>query len=151
MVVEGPDASGKTDLVTSISSIAKGDPVSESLKSNELGELFQAVRDKNYLQIRLEGAEGADSIPMSILKELIATESKKGVLPGQPLLIMWDDIDASLQLSLHQQTNHEFLEEMHRPLGIYENLTFVCSVTASSGGGSEIIGTSAGPEHFLQL
>jgi hypothetical protein len=99
----------------------------------------------------MEGAEEGNSVPTSILRKLITTLLEKGLKPGQPLLIMWDNIDMCLESSLHQYESRKFLEEIHRPLEIYEHLTFLCTVTANPGGGSEIIGTSAGPDHFLQL
>jgi hypothetical protein len=151
MVIEGPDASGKTDLLTLVSHIAEDSSVIKSLPDQKLRELGKMVREKSYLQIRLEDAEEGNSIPLSIFKKLIATLSEKGILPGQPLLIMWDNIDRCLGSSLHQDPSRKFLEEMHRPLEIYEHLTFLCTVTAAPGGGSETLGTSAGPDHFLQL
>ncbi len=151
LVIEGPDASGKTDLLTLVSDIAEDASAIQNLPEKELRDLGQLVHARRYLQIRLEDAEEGGSIPMSIFKQLITTTLKNGVLPGQPLLIMWDNIDRCLELSLHQYPNRKFLEEMHRPLEIYEHLTFLCTVTATPGGGSETLGTSAGPDHFLQL
>ena len=151
LVIEGPDSSGKTDLLTLVSHIAEDASEIKNLPTQELRKLGQMVHEKSYLQICLEDAEEGNSIPTSIFKKLIATLSEKGVLPGQPLLIMWDNIDMSLESSLHQYSSRKFLEEMHRPFDMYEHLTFICTVTATSGGGSEILGTSAGPDHFLQL
>ena len=151
LVAEGPDASGKTDLLTLVSHIAEDASEIMNLPTQELRKLGQMVREKSYLQICLEDAEEGNSIPMSIFKKLVTTISEKGVLPGQPLLIMWDNIDMSLESSLHQYSSRKFLEEIHRPLEIYEHLTFICTVTTNQGGGSEILGTSAGPDHFLQL
>ena len=151
LVIEGPDASGKTDLLTLVSHIAEDASAIKSLPDQELRKLGQFVREKSYLQIRLEDAEEGNSIPLSMFKNIISTISDKGVLPGQPLLIMWDNIDRCLESSLHQDPSRKFLEEIHRPLEIYEHLTFLCTVSAPPGGGSEILGTSAGPDHFLQL
>lgn len=109
------------------------------------------MEKRQIILLCLEDAEEGNSIPTSIFKKLIATISEKGILPGQPLLIMWDNIDMSLASSLYPDPSRKFLEEMHRPLEIYEHLTFLCTVTANPGGGSEILGTSAGPDHFLQL
>ena len=151
LVIEGPDASGKTDLLTLVSAVAEDASAIQKLPDQELSDLGKLVRARNYLQICLEDAEEGDSIPLSIFKKLITTISEKGVLPEQPLLIMWDNIDRCLESSLHQYASRKFLEEIHRPLEIYENLTFLCTVTAPPGGGSEILSTSAGPDHFLQL
>ncbi len=151
MVIEGPDASGKTDLLTLISHIAEDSSIIKSLPDQELREFGKIIREKSYLQIRLEDAEEGNSIPLSIFKKLITTISEKGILPGQPLLIMWDDIDRCLRSSLYQDSSRNFLEEIHRPLEIYEHLTFLCTVTAVPGIGSETLGTSAGLDHFLQL
>ena len=99
----------------------------------------------------MEDAEEGDSIPLSMFKKIITTISEKGVLSGHPLLIIWDNIDRCLESPLHHYSSQKFLEEIHRPLGIYEYLTFLCTVTAAPGGGSDVLGTSAGPDHFLQL
>jgi energy-coupling factor transporter ATP-binding protein EcfA2 len=151
LVIEGPDASGKTDLLTLVSHVAEDAEAINGLPNHELRELGQLVHAKRYLQICLEDAEKGKGVPLSMFEKLIATISEKGLLPGQPLLVMWDNIDRSLESSLNNYSSRKFLEEMHRPLDMYEHLTFLCTVTASVGGGSDIIGTSAGPDHFLQL
>lgn len=151
LVIEGPDASGKTDLMALVSHVAEDASAIQNLPDQELRDLGQLVHERKYLQFRLEDDEEGNSIPLSIFKKLIATISEKGVLPRQPLLIMWDNIDRCLESPLHQYPSRKFLEEIHRPLEIYEHLTFLCTVTAATGGGSDVLGMSAGPDHFLQL
>jgi Cdc6-like AAA superfamily ATPase len=151
LVIEGPDGSGKTYLLSLISHVAEDVSAVQNLPDKEFQHLGQLVNAKNYFQVILEDGEEGDSIPMSIFKKLIAAISKKGILPGQPLLIMWDNIEMALESSLNQYPSRKFLEEIHRPLEIYQYLTFLCTVTADPGCGSNVLGISAGPDHFLQL
>jgi energy-coupling factor transporter ATP-binding protein EcfA2 len=150
LVIEGPDASGKTDLLTAISYIVNHAAAISELP-NGFNGISQIVHEKRYLRICLEDTEEGNSIPMSILSKLVTTLSEKGLKSGQPILIMWDNIDMCLESPLHQHESRKFLEEIHRSLGMYEHLTFICTVTADDGAGSEILGISAGPEHFLKL
>jgi hypothetical protein len=73
-----------------------------------------------------------------------------GAPKNHRLLILWDDIDKALKIG-DEDANKHFLEEIHRPLKLYEQLTFLCSVTSIRGNAKEILGISAGAGHFIKL
>ena len=152
LVIEGPDASGKTDLINLVREITENKSTILELHDEETRRLGQMVYARRYLKIALEDAsEGYHSIPTRMLGKLVDAVSSGGAQPGQRFLITWDDINKSLDTSWHKEGNQQFLEEIHRPLQMYEHLTFLCSVTSVHGEGSEVLGTSAGSDHFLQL
>jgi len=152
LIVEGPDASGKTDLMNLVGEIAEKASAIEKLQSEETRKLGQLVHARRYLKIDLGCAECWGSIPTRTIGKLIDAVSSNGARPEQRFLIMWDDIDKTLDTSSeHEGTNRRFLEEIHRPLQMYEHMTFLCTVTAVPGEGREVLGITAGPNHFLQL
>ena len=152
LVIEGPDASGKTDLIKLVREITDNASAIQDLHDEETRKLGQLVYARRYLKIDLgESGPSWESIPTIILGKLIEEVSANGVRPQQRFLIIWDDIDKTLNTTEHAEINRQFLEEIHRPLQMYEYLTFLCTVTAAPGEGSEVLGISAGTKHLLQL
>lgn len=153
LVIGGPDASGKTDLINFVRDITENTSAIRKLRDEDSRKLGQLVYARRYFRIDLGDAkDGWQSIPTTILGKLVDAISCNGVPRGQRFLITWDDIDKKLlDTSWHREINKQFLEEIHRPLQLYEHLTFLCTVTAIKGEREEVLGISAGHNHFLQL
>lgn len=123
------------------------------LPNKEILHLAELVHSKRFFVIDVGTEEvsfHSESVPATILENLAYQIHMKGVSQGCHTLIIWDDIDKSLQTH-HEQTSKDFLEQIHRPLKMYEYLTFLCTVTSNRGNAKEILGTSAGPGHFMKL
>lgn len=122
-----------------------------NLPNKEIMHLAELVHSKRFFLIEIEELGfHSESIPAAILENLAYQVHMKGAPQGCHTLIIWDDIDKSIQAH-HEQSSKDFLEQIHRPLKMYEYLTFLCTVTSNRGNAKEILGTSAGTGHFLKL
>lgn len=154
LVSEGPDGSGKTDLINLVKEIISKPISTIDLPNKEILGLAELVHSKRFFLIDIGVVEISFhnlSIPTSVLENLACQVHMKGVPQGCHTVIIWDDIDKSFQTQLHEQTSKDFLEQIHLPLKMYEYLTFLCTVTSNRGNAKEILGTSAGPGHFMKL
>jgi energy-coupling factor transporter ATP-binding protein EcfA2 len=153
LVLEGPDGSGKTDLIKLVKEIISKPITDKGLSSEAILHLAELVHSKQFLLIDIGTEEvgfHSESIPMAIFENLAYQIHTKGIPQGCHMLIVWDDIDKSFQTH-HEQTSKDFLEQIHRPLKMYEYLTFLCTVTSNRGNAKEILGITAGIGHFLKL
>jgi ABC-type taurine transport system ATPase subunit len=153
LVLEGPDGSGKTDLIKLVKEVISEPTTAIDLTNKEILNLVGLVHSKRFflVDVRTENLSfHSESIPTAILENLAYQIQAKGVSQGCHTLIVWDDIDKSLQTH-HEQTSKDFLEQIHRPLKMYDYMTFLCTVTSNRGNANEILGTTAGSGHFLKL
>ena len=153
LVLEGPDGSGKTDLIKLVKEIISKPMTADDLPNKEILHLAELVHSKRFLLVDTGTEEvgfHSESIPTAVLENLAYQIHENGVSQGCHIVIVWDDIDKSFQTH-HEQTSKDFLEQIHRPLKMYDYLTFLCTVTSNRGNAKEILGSSAGSGHFLKL
>ena len=153
LVLEGPDGSGKTDLINLVRQIISKPTTIQDVLNPEILHLAESVHSHRYFLVDI-GSENVSfhitSIPTTILENICYQISMNGAPESCRLLIFWDDIDKSIKIG-DEQANRYFLEEIHRPLKMYEQLTFLCSMTSVRGNAKEILGISAGIGHFIKL
>jgi len=153
LVLEGPDGSGKTDLINLVRQIISKPITMQGVPNLEILHFAELVHSNRYLLVDV-GSENVSfhttSIPTAILENICYQIFMNGASVSCRVLIIWDDIDKSIEIG-DEQANRHFLEEIHRPLKMYEQLTFLCSMTSVRGNAKEILGISAGTGHFIKL
>lgn len=152
LVVEGPDASGKTDLIDLVSNIAKGSPTDYTFHNQTMKKLKADVHLQNYFQVRIDYAGEMNSIPLVLFMKLEKAIHMHGLQQGQRVLILWDDFELSFMNTPHHEENRGFIEELLEPPSLFDDVTIICTVMAPPGEAYNLLGiTTDGFDHFLQL
>ena len=150
LILAGPKGSGKTDLLDLVKKITQHQISMEEIKNEENFKLAKAVYGKKYLCISLSSSDKWASAPAIILNALVDKVCADGANKGQNILLIWDNIDKAIDTSL-EEMNKRFLGEIYQPFPMYNNLTFICTVTSVGGKTLEPFNTSAVASHLINL
>lgn len=152
VIVEGPDASGKTDLLNLVSNVASGAMTSYNFNDPAMKTLKDEVRQRCYRQVRIDYYDEKGSVPTALLKRLVTMLSEQGIQPQQPVLVLWDNFELSFKNTGYEDVNRRFVEEILKPISLYNAMTIVCAVMASPGEAYNLLGiTTSSFDSFLQL
>ena len=150
LVLDGPKGSGKTDLLDLVRKITQQRVSMEEIKNEENFKLAEAIYNKKYLCIYLNSSDKWASAPAIIINSLIDKVCADGANKDQNILLIWDNIDKAIDGSCVEVNKH-FLGEIYQPFPMYNNLTFICTVTAIGGKTFEPFNKSAVAPHLIHL
>lgn len=148
LVLEGPNGSGKTDLMNLVRELANDESASKKLRDDESRHLAALVKARNYICVDLTGSVHCKhSALMAVFQTLVRVVHSNGAAPGQPFLIMFDDIGRSMASS-DKIVNQQFLQDLCQPLEMYQYVTFLCSATIPN---LFSLSLNLSPDHILAL
>ena len=150
LILDGPRGSGKTDLLDLVRKIIQHQISMEDIKNEENLKLAKAIYGKKYLCIYLSSADKWASAPAIILNALIDAVCVNGANKDQNILLIWDNIDKAIDAP-YEQVNKHFVGEICQPFPMYNNLTFICTVTSIGGKTFEPFNKSAVAPHLIHL
>ena len=150
LILDGPKGSGKTNILDLVRKITQHQILIEEIKNEENYRLAKAIYGKKYLCIYLSSADKWASAPAIILNALIDIVCVNGANKDQNILLIWDNIDKAIDTS-YEEMNKRFLGEIYQPFPMYNNLTFICTVTSVGGKTFEPFNRSAVAPHLIHL